>query len=309
MKAGFCEKHQVPEDYALYFLSSATECWQVIAENLVPNRSLHLYNGSFGERWFTRTRAFQPGSLGIAFDLQEPPLLQPDGRAYDLIALTHNETANGTAIPLSFLGPVRGAYPEALVAVDATSSLGGIALPYAVADVWFASVQKCLGLPSGLAVMFVSPRAQQVIESLPEIGRYNSLPYIHKQAKKLETTHTPNMLAIALLATMLHHTPTLTELEARIETEYQRWESWLATNVRYLPLVQDTTLRSRTVIALAPTFCEPETLLADAEAAGFVLAKGYGPWKANTIRVANFPALAPEAHAALRSWLTQYATQ
>ena len=41
----------VPADYSVFFVSSATECWQIIAQSLVKTSSLHIYNGAFGEKW------------------------------------------------------------------------------------------------------------------------------------------------------------------------------------------------------------------------------------------------------------------
>jgi phosphoserine aminotransferase len=54
--------------------------------------------------------------------------------------------------------------PDALIAVDATSSMAGVELDWQSADIWFASVQKCFGLPAGMAVMVCSPRALQYAE-------------------------------------------------------------------------------------------------------------------------------------------------
>ena len=37
------EKLNIPEDYTILFTSSATECWEIIAQSLTVQKSYHLY--------------------------------------------------------------------------------------------------------------------------------------------------------------------------------------------------------------------------------------------------------------------------
>ena len=39
-------KLDVPAGYEVYFVSSATECWEIIAQSLLIDSSLHIYNGA-----------------------------------------------------------------------------------------------------------------------------------------------------------------------------------------------------------------------------------------------------------------------
>src|SRR4051794_37503246 len=46
------EKLNVPADYTIYFTSSATEGWEILAQSLTKKYSYHIFNGAFGKKWF-----------------------------------------------------------------------------------------------------------------------------------------------------------------------------------------------------------------------------------------------------------------
>src|SRR5688572_22240560 len=50
------EKLNIPKDYTVFYTSSATECWEIIAQSLVTKKSHHIFNGSFGQKWFEYTK-------------------------------------------------------------------------------------------------------------------------------------------------------------------------------------------------------------------------------------------------------------
>jgi len=48
----------VPEDYEIYFISSATEAFSIVVREYGNySGSAHLFSGSFGERWFKYAKA------------------------------------------------------------------------------------------------------------------------------------------------------------------------------------------------------------------------------------------------------------
>ena len=49
------ERLNVPKDYTIFFTGSATECWEIIAQSLITDKSYHIYNGAFGQKWFDYT--------------------------------------------------------------------------------------------------------------------------------------------------------------------------------------------------------------------------------------------------------------
>ncbi|HAA19854.1 MAG TPA: phosphoserine aminotransferase, partial [Cytophagales bacterium] len=117
------EKLGVPADYTISFVSSATECWEIIAQSFVQESSFHLYNGAFGEKWCRTTKPLVAETAGYKFDFQEgldlDQVIIPED--VEVICLTHNETSNGTQIRPSLVTALRENYPDTLIAVDATS--------------------------------------------------------------------------------------------------------------------------------------------------------------------------------------------
>ena len=76
------------------------------------------------------------------------------------IAVVHAETSTGVRNPVQEIAGLARAH-DALVLVDAVTSLGGMPLEVAAWDVdaCYSGSQKCLGAPSGLAPIVFTPRA------------------------------------------------------------------------------------------------------------------------------------------------------
>jgi phosphoserine aminotransferase len=303
------DKMQIPEDYTIFFTSSATECWEIIAQSVLGTApSLHLYNGAFGEKWHEYTQKLSGNAKAQTFSLEELPevsALEPVAGTR-LIALTHNETSNGTALPDAFIKSVHQAFPEQLIAVDATSSMGGQVLPYQEADIWYASVQKCFGLPAGLAIMLCSPRVIERARELGEDGHYNSLLFMLEKIREAQTTYTPNVLGIYLLMRSLQDSPYLCATAGLLEDRYENWLQFFKSYPGISLLVQNPQLRSRTVLTLQGKPNELEQLKKAAKEAGLYLGNGYGKWKNNTFRIANFPALTNAEIMQLQNFLQSY---
>jgi phosphoserine aminotransferase len=288
------KKLRVPKDYTVLFVSSATECWEIIAQSLVAKASLHAYNGAFGEKWFRYTKKLIPGSRALSFDFQkalQPEMLDMSGA--DVLCLTQNETSNGTALAPRLLKEVRKKFPEAIIAVDATSSMAGIQLDFRQADVWFASVQKCFGLPAGLAVLICSPRAIEAANRISRNDHYNSLPFQLEMIRKNQTTHTPNVLGIYLLNRSLSATPPIREIAALTQKRASAWEKFFRNHPNLSLLVTRKAIRSETVFAVKAHAEALPQLKAAAKRKGLLLGEGYGDWKTTTFRIANFPAIKP----------------
>lgn len=303
------EKMEIPEEYTILFTSSATECWEIIAQSILATApSLHLYNGAFGEKWHEYTQKLSGRARAYTFSPEELPevsALQHEAAPL-LVALTHNETSNGTALPEAFLKAIRKAFPEQLLAIDATSSMGGMLLPYREADIWYASVQKCFGLPAGLAVMVCSPRALARAHEVGERRHYNSLLFMLEKIKEAQTTYTPNVLGIYLLMRSLQDRPPLSVTANMLEKRYQQWVQFFHTYPKFSFLIQNGELRSRTVLPLQAEARELEKLKKEARAAGLYLGNGYGQWKNSSFRIANFPALTEAEILQLQNFFRSY---
>jgi len=49
------QKLNIPKNYTIFFTTSATECWEIIAQSWITDKSYHLFNGSFGQKWYEYT--------------------------------------------------------------------------------------------------------------------------------------------------------------------------------------------------------------------------------------------------------------
>ncbi|MGB3618969.1 MAG: aminotransferase class V-fold PLP-dependent enzyme [Catalinimonas sp.] len=304
------QKLGVPDDYTMLFVSSATESWEIIAQSLLRARSLHVYGGSFGERWFQYTRALHEGALPYVLEPDEevPVTRLPVDTATELIGITQNETSNGTQVRPAVIRALRDAYPHALLAVDATSAMAGVATDYTTADVWYASVQKCFGLPAGLAVMFCSPRAVARAHEINERDRYNSLTAMLAQIDKWQTTYTPNVLGIYLLMRVMEDAPDIRTTDERLKRRAADLYARVAQRDDLAPLIANAAVRSDTVVTVR---ADPQVVAhfkGEALAAGLLLGNGYGPLKDSTFRIANFPAHTDTEMAAVGLFLTEAPT-
>ncbi|HRE65830.1 MAG TPA: aminotransferase class V-fold PLP-dependent enzyme [Cyclobacteriaceae bacterium] len=284
------KKLHIHKSYTVLFLSSATECWEVIAQSLVQQTSLHIYNGAFGKKWFTYTQALKPDAISIPFDREKT--LPVDNYKAEVLCITQNETSNGTQVNMETLRQLRKKNPDSLLAIDATSSMGGQALDFSLGDVWFASAQKCFGLPAGFAVMICSPRAVLRAQQIHECAHYNSLVHQLQFAEKFQTTHTPNVLAIYLLYRVFQELPSVRIVHKRLHQQAVAWYNLLETKT-FNPLVANASVRSDTVVAVTGSPAQINRIKTKARKAGFLLGDGYGELKSSTFRIANFPAIKP----------------
>jgi phosphoserine aminotransferase len=298
----FQKKLFLPDQYALYFVSSATECWEIIAQSLTETQSIHLFNGAFGRKWHSYASQLNDAKA-LPFDMQSTlPAAKYSGA--DVICITQNETSNGTQVKNQIIQKIRRLNPGTLLAVDATSSMGGIKLDWHAADVWFASVQKCFGLPAGLGVLICSPAAIQKAEHINNRKHYNSLLLLEEMRQRNQTSYTPNVLGIYLMMRVLQDIKDIARIEKTIRGRFRKWERFFdekSSNLNFL--IQNKNVRSYTVLTIETQPKILTELKEKAREAGLILGEGYGSWKQNTFRIANFPALKPSEIARLMDFL------
>lgn len=288
------DKLHIPKDYKVFFLTSATECWEVISQSVIKNKSHHIYNGAFGEKWFDYTRKLRSETQGHSFDREV--LIDPSRYIFndgDLICVTQNETSNATQVSNEIIAKIKSNNPNHLIAVDVTSSLAGIVLDFNNADIWYASVQKCFGLPAGLSVMICSPRAIDRITEINETDHYNSMTLINSMMDKWQTSCTPNVLGIYMLMRVMKDVDYINTTEARLRKQFESWSKFINESKTFELLVKNDSVRSYTVLAvkLKGDKVDMADLKKKAKHAGFLLGEGYGDLKKDTFRIANFPAL------------------
>lgn len=283
----FKQKQNIPDSYEVYFTSSATECWEIISQSLVKNHSHHIYNGAFGEKWLEYASRLGKITSTTKFDLQK--ILENNFTSdADVWCFTQNETSNATQIENSFFGKL---HTDALIAVDVTSSMGGIELDWQSGDIWLASVQKCLGLPAGMGIMICSPKAIKRAEEIGDYKHYNSLLFIRDNFKKYQTHYTPNILGIYLLMRVMQQVPDIQTINAHIKKRAKNFYTFVNQETNLDLLITTHEARSETVIAIQGSIDEISVLKQKAKENNIILGNGYGAWKDTTFRIANFPAI------------------
>lgn len=298
---GLKELLSIPAGYHIFFAASATEIWERVAQNLVQEKSFHLVNGAFSKRFYEITR-----QLGKAPEKLEAPL----GEGFDnvkapldteLIGLTHNETSTGVSLSIDFINQFKVTNPDALVVVDAVSSLPYPQFDYSKVDSVFFSVQKGFGLPAGLGVWIVNDRciakAEKLLSAGHGIGTYHSLPFYLQNAKKNQTPETPNVLGIYLLSKVVEDFLRKGANALRKETEYKAAILYQALENHSLisPFVKEKNAQSKTVIVAD---CGEHTtrVTSHLESLGIHPGDGYGELKKTQLRFANFPAHSKEQY-------------
>ncbi|HZU14371.1 MAG TPA: alanine--glyoxylate aminotransferase family protein [Chloroflexota bacterium] len=158
------------------FSGSGTLAQEVAVLNLVaPGESLLVAsNGFFGDRFVPLAEALGmrverlagPWGTSVTPEMLEERL---DGGDFRAVTITQVETSTGVLAPVRELAEVARRH-GALVIVDAVCGLGGVPLEMDAAgiDVVLSGAQKALGVPPGLSILAVSPRA---LERRRELGR------------------------------------------------------------------------------------------------------------------------------------------
>lgn len=301
------KKLHIPKTYTVFYTSSATECWEIIAQSLITKECIHLYSGSFGEKWFEYTRRLIPNATGVKFDPEkklDPKKITPGSS--EVICITQNETSNGTQVSNGVVKALKKNYPDKLIAVDATSSMGGVVLDFKAADIWFASVQKCFGLPAGLGLMICSPEAIKRAGTIGETSHYNSLTFMARMMEKWQTPFTPNVLAIYLLMRVMEKAPDIATTHSILQKRYENWIAFLEKHQTLGHHIYNRAVHSLTVLPVKGTAESVAAIKKLAKKKGMLLGEGYGELKSYTFRIANFPAIRQGEIAQLKQFLTAF---
>lgn len=298
---GLKELLSIPKDFHIFFAASATEIWERSIQNLVEKESFHLVNGAFSNRFHEIAGQLKKTAIkievnkGTGFDEVRIP------STTELIAVTHNETSTGVSLPLEFIHQLKEQNKDALVIVDAVSSLPYPQFDYSKIDSVFFSVQKGFGLPAGLGVWIVNDRciakAEMLLAKGITIGTYHSLPAFHANSKKNQTPETPNVLSIYLLANVVADMLARGVGTIRKETEYKAAILYqaLQSNQLIKPFVTESKFQSKTVI-VADCGEHTQRVAQLLQAKGLYPGEGYGELKKSQLRFANFPTHSKEQY-------------
>jgi len=206
--------HQTKSD-VLILASSGTGAMEAgIINFLSPgDRVLCGCNGKFGDRW---------AEVAIAYGLNVEKITAEWGKPLDTeefrqhletdrdkqikaVILTHSETSTGVLNDIETINNYVKAHGEALIIVDAVTSLGAVNLPIDELglDVVGSGSQKGYMIPPGLAFVAVGAKAWTAYESAKLPRYYLDLGKYRKDAAKNTTPFTPPVnLFFSLQATL-----------------------------------------------------------------------------------------------------------
>ncbi|MDH5475399.1 MAG: aminotransferase class V-fold PLP-dependent enzyme [Cyclobacteriaceae bacterium] len=285
----------LPDNFKIIFTSSASEVWERIIQDCVMNSSTHFVNGAFSNKFYQT--AVQLGVNPEKIEAEDGSCASLDELKADsqpeLISFTHNETSTGAAQPLQDIYAAREKFPEALITVDVVSSLPYVDIDYTKVDSVYFSVQKSFGMPAGLGVWLVNDRCIEAALKKEALRKTISggfrLTNSYKMAMKYQTPATPNVLGIYLLSKVVEDMNLKGIDMIRRETEYKAALLYHTINESKVlsPFVKDKNYQSKTVI-IAQTENNAEIIEPISEK-GFILGTGYGKYKNEHIRIANFP--------------------
>ncbi len=277
---------------ALLATCSSTLVMEMAVSNLVDRDVLNLTCGAFSERWHGISR-----SLGKAADRLAVPwgrAVDPDlvrdalrRKRYEAVTVVHNETSTGVMSPLAEIARAVREESDALLVVDAVSSLAGAPVE---TDAWgldlvLAGSQKALAAPPGLTVFTFSDRAAARAAARPPRGWYTDLLRYRDEHRKGGTITTPAVHVAFALDVQLRR------LEAEgLEARWERHRRCAEAAARWaegrgLRLPAEPAARSWTVTCIAHP--QAPALVRRAAEAGFTLGGGYGEWKSGTFRIGH----------------------
>jgi phosphoserine aminotransferase len=295
------ELFNLPDGYAILFTSSATEIWERLIQNCVEESSFHLVNGEFSRKFYEfagllgKKAHRQEAVFGEGFELDK---VEIDYKS-ELIAVVHNETSSGVAMPEADIHALKAKNSKRLVVVDMVSSAPYPRLDFSQIDSAYFSVQKAFGMPAGLGVWLVKETCLAKAEVLQKksliTGTYHRLTNLWKFFEKYETPETPNVLAIYLLGKIAQDMLVKGIEKIRQETDHkaQLLYDFFASDARFSVFVKNPAHRSPTVV-VANTQMKAGDLIKQMTEKGMVLGSGYKDYKDSQIRVANFPAVSVE---------------
>ena len=282
-------------DEVVTLTSSGSLAWDVAVSSTIESDVLCLTNGAFSERFLTVCKAWGKNADVVSAPWGRP--IDPDHvrealkrKSYEAVTLAHNETSTGILNPLKEIADVIREQSDALIYVDAVSSLAGAEVQTQAwgIDYLFTASQKALAVPPGLCLVTASQKALDKAERISHRGYYTDLlRYLEKHAGNgtITTPARPQLWALDKQLDVI--------LDEGLEARWQRHldlrlrtEQWAAKSGFTYASSPDGA--SPTVSCLRPPAgIDAPDLVKSLAAEGFTVGGGYGKFKPTTFRIGH----------------------
>lgn len=214
----------IKDEYEIFLINgSGSTCLEAAARSLVRDDETVLTAsvGAFGDLFhnicvnngkkavilrFDNGRAMELGALRKALEEHRP----------GVVAMTHNETSTGVTNDIVSACELVREY-GALPLVDGVSIFGGtdVQLKAARPGMYITSTQKCLALPAGFGIGFVSPEAVAKAENVPVRGHSTDILRQLSKARASQSLTTPNTALLNQMAVQLDYIVNIEGVESR----------------------------------------------------------------------------------------------
>lgn len=263
--------HQTQNDVLMLTASGTGAMEAGIINFLSPgDRVLVGCNGKFGDRWAEVCQAYNLNAEKITAEWGKPldteqfrEKLEADKeKQIKAVIVTHSETSTGVLNDLETINRHVKAHGEALIIVDAVTSLGAVNVPI---DEWGIDVvgsgsQKGYMIPPGLGFVSVSAKAWEAYKTAKLPRYYLDLGKYRKEGAKNSHPFTPPVnLIVALQATLrMMQAEGLENIFARHQRQMNATRA--AVKALSLPLFAPDNAASPAITAVAPVQVEAEQI-------------------------------------------------
>ena len=263
--------HQTENDVLVLTASGTGAMEAGIINFLSPgDRVLVGCNGKFGDRWADLSAAFGlkvekiTAQWGKSLDTEQfrEKLAADKDKQIKAVIITHSETSTGVLNDLETINRHVKEHGEALIIVDAVTSLGSVHLPI---DRWGLDVvasgsQKGYMTPPGLAFVSVSPKAWEAYQTAKLPRFYLDLGVYKKAAANNINPFTPpvNLVVALQVALRMMQAEGLDSIFARHQRLMKATRE--ALKALSLPLFAADEVASPAITAVAPVSVDSEQI-------------------------------------------------
>ena len=263
--------HQTQNDVLMLTASGTGAMEAGIINFLSPgDRVLVGNNGKFGDRWAKVSKAYGltveeiKAEWGKALAPEEfrAKLAADSDKSIKAVIVTHSETSTGVLNDLAAINTAVKEHGEALIIVDAVTSLGAVSLPV---DEWGLDVvgsgsQKGYMIPPGLAFVSVSAKAWKAYESAKMPRFYLDLKKYKKATDENSSPFTPpvNLMYGLQASLQMMQAEGLDNIFVRHQRHTQATRA--AMKAMNLPLFAPDEAASPAITAVAPVTVDAEKI-------------------------------------------------